>query len=105
VKQKLGSRFAVYDQSLSVSEADKKVSAALSRDDSALLDGECGASWAPPIVRSVRIMILETTSGGRSTGSVPLAWEVTRYKYIQGRSKHEETRKKILRNSSPIEDD
>jgi len=58
------------------------------------------------MVRAVRIMILETTSGGRSTGNRPADLEgVTRYKYIQGRSKHENTRKGILRNSSPIEGD
>ena len=47
------------------------------------------------MVRRVRIMILETTSGGRSTGNRPADLEgvVTRYKYIQARSKHENTRK------------
>jgi hypothetical protein len=58
------------------------------------------------MVRTVRIMILETTSGGRSTGNRPVGLEgVTRYNYIQGRSKHENTRKGILKNSSPIEGD
>ena len=32
------------------------------------------------------IMILETTSGGRSTGTDPLTWDGMRYKYIQGQS-------------------
>ena len=33
------------------------------------------------------IMILETTSGGRSTGTNPLTWDgMMRYKYIQGQS-------------------
>ena len=61
------------------------------------------------MVRMVRIMILETTSGGRSTGNRPADFGgVARYKYIQGSSKHESTRKYqkgILRNSSPIEGD
>ncbi len=39
------------------------------------------------IVGTNMIMILETTSGGRSTGTDPLTWDgKMRYKYIQGQS-------------------
>jgi hypothetical protein len=46
------------------------------------------------------IMILETTSGGRSTGTDPLSWDgMMRYKYIQGQ--HGNT-KGLLRSRCPI---
>jgi hypothetical protein len=49
--------------------------------------GNVENSQVTSIVGTNMIMILETTSGGRSTGTVPLTWDgMMRYKYIQGQS-------------------
>jgi hypothetical protein len=49
--------------------------------------GSVGNSQVMAIVGTNMIMILETTSGGRSTGTDPLTWDgMMRYKYIQGQS-------------------
>jgi len=49
--------------------------------------GCVGDSQVMSILGTNMIMILETTSGGRSTGTDPLTWdEMMRYKYIQGQS-------------------
>ena len=49
--------------------------------------GKCWKFTDMSIVGTNMIMILETTSGGRSTGTDPLTWDgMMRYKYIQGQS-------------------
>jgi hypothetical protein len=49
--------------------------------------GSVGNSQVMSPVGTDMIMILETTSGGRSTGTDPLTWDgMMRYKYIQGQS-------------------
>lgn len=49
--------------------------------------GKCWKFTGMSIVGTNMIMILETTSGGRSTGTDPLTWDgMMRYKYIQGQS-------------------
>jgi hypothetical protein len=49
--------------------------------------GSIENSQVMSMVGTNMIMILETTSGGRSTGTDPLTWDgMMRYKYIQGQS-------------------